>query len=298
MRRLAALALALAALGALGVLLYNNATYFAVNATSPPIVKAANTTVYLSSPYCPISLSAKASLSSSVKGGLNTTLINVTAWGLGWTVNYSKLFNICNRGPYTFSITLKAVGPVSATNAGYISSLKIFQYGNPNNYIAFSGTSVASASTSPISLAPGQCATFGIAVTTTTSATTSGPGPIYQVDVLASANGLSLTEVMYVSVYINGTYTSGTPISFTIPGPRVYQGVYNGTSTNLYPAYSSTLGSIQQPNLLLVPAQKWSAGAMFWNYTYSGTSATIILLGTFTTGSAPYYADGYEAYSS
>lgn len=309
MKRLAAaMALALAA-AALGTFLYNNVTYFAINATAPPIIKTANTTVYLASSYCPISLSARASLSSAVVNGLNVTQISLTAWGLGWTVNYSKLFNICNRGPYTFSITLNAVGVVSPTNAGYISSLKVFQYGNPSNYVAFSGTTVTQPSTLPILLAPGQCVTFGIAVTTTASATTSVQGPTYQVNVLASAGDLKVLEIMYISVYINASVSTSTTlgsIPFTIPSPRVYQGAYynasNGVvySTNAFPYYSPTLGSIEQPNIVLVPAQQYSAGAMFWKYQYNYSggvphSVTITLLGTFTTGTYPY-AEGYEIY--
>ncbi|MDT7880884.1 MAG: hypothetical protein RRB51_00005 [Thermoproteus sp.] len=88
--------------------------------------------------------------------------------------------------------------------------------------------------------------------------------------------------------------------------PHVYQGDINGKPTNSYPVYygpsiasisywGPVSPSINQPVLMMVPAQGSSAGAMFWSETYSGGSVTITLVGTFSSGSSPV-ADGYEIY--
>jgi hypothetical protein len=85
--------------------------------------------------------------------------------------------------------------------------------------------------------------------------------------------------------------------------PHVYQGDNGGTPTNQSPVYygpsnaSQYWGStnINQPVLMMVPAQYNSAGAMFWNETYSGGSVTITMVSTFSEGSSPP-ADGLEIY--
>jgi hypothetical protein len=87
---------------------------------------------------------------------------------------------------------------------------------------------------------------------------------------------------------------------------HVYQGDVSGSRTNSYPVYygpsiasisywGPVSPSINQPVLELVPAQRTSAGAMFWSETYSGGSVTITLVGTLSTGSSRV-ADGYEIY--
>jgi len=88
--------------------------------------------------------------------------------------------------------------------------------------------------------------------------------------------------------------------------PHVYQGDVSGSRTNSYPVYygPSTASisywgpvspSINQPVLELVPAQGTSAGAMFWNETYSKGSVTITVIGTFSSGTS-HPADGFEIY--
>ena len=89
--------------------------------------------------------------------------------------------------------------------------------------------------------------------------------------------------------------------------PHVYQGNYNGQPINTYPVYYGpntayhnywSPGSISsnQPILELTPAQMSYTGAMFWSGYYEGGPVTITLVGTYTTGSVPYVADGFEVY--
>jgi len=85
--------------------------------------------------------------------------------------------------------------------------------------------------------------------------------------------------------------------------PHVYQGDYDGYSTNQWPVYygPSTASqywgttSINQPVLELVSAQHNSAGAMFWSEAYSGGPVKITIIGTYSSGSSPV-ADGFEIY--
>jgi len=87
--------------------------------------------------------------------------------------------------------------------------------------------------------------------------------------------------------------------------PHVYQGDNNGAPTNSYPVYygpnnvsqywSQAGISSDQPVLMMVPAQTFSAGAMFWSETYIGGPVKITIIGTYSTGSSPV-ADGYEIY--
>jgi hypothetical protein len=59
--------------------------------------------------------------------------------------------------------------------------------------------------------------------------------------------------------------------------------------------WSPLSSSINQPVLMMVPAQSYSAGAMFWSETYSGSSVTITMIGTFSSAySLP--SDGFEIY--
>jgi len=84
--------------------------------------------------------------------------------------------------------------------------------------------------------------------------------------------------------------------------PLVYQGDYNGYSTNQWPVYygpstaSQYWGTtgINQPVLELVPAQHNSAGAMFWSEAYSGGPVKITIIGTYSSVSS--VADGFEIY--
>jgi hypothetical protein len=96
--------------------------------------------------------------------------------------------------------------------------------------------------------------------------------------------------------------------------PHVYQGDYNGTPTNEWPAYygpsnasqywSST--GINQAVLELTPYlgipayvlnKPGTAGGMFWNENYSGGSLTVTLLGTLSNGQPPgQFADGFDIY--
>ena len=87
--------------------------------------------------------------------------------------------------------------------------------------------------------------------------------------------------------------------------PHVYQGVYQGSSNSSWPVYygPSTASqywsqggiSSNQPVLELAPAKMFSAGAMFWSETYSGSSVTITTVVTFSNGTSPP-ADGFEIY--
>jgi len=86
---------------------------------------------------------------------------------------------------------------------------------------------------------------------------------------------------------------------------HVYQGDYHGSSNSSWPFYygpstasqywSPLSSSINQPVLMMVPAQTWAAGAMFWRETYSGGSVTITMVGTFSSGTSPV-ADGFSIY--
>jgi len=74
--------------------------------------------------------------------------------------------------------------------------------------------------------------------------------------------------------------------------PHVYQGDYNGASTNRWPVYygpnnassywSNAGISSNQPVLELAGPSGWTAGAMFWSETYSGGPVTITMIGTFS----------------
>jgi hypothetical protein len=85
--------------------------------------------------------------------------------------------------------------------------------------------------------------------------------------------------------------------------PHIYQGDNNGASTSQWPVYYGPNNAsqywksttINQPVLELVPAQTWSAGAMFWQEYYSGGPVTITMVGTFSSGSQ-YPADGFVIY--
>ncbi|WP_054856559.1 hypothetical protein [Vulcanisaeta sp. JCM 16159] len=88
--------------------------------------------------------------------------------------------------------------------------------------------------------------------------------------------------------------------------PHVYQGDNGGQPVNNYPVYYgpsnaslywSLAGiSSNQPILELVPSQTGSAGAMFWSGYYNGSNVTIMLVGTYTTGTIGSVADGFEIY--
>jgi len=87
--------------------------------------------------------------------------------------------------------------------------------------------------------------------------------------------------------------------------PHVYQGDNNSAPTSQWPVYygpstasqywGPVSSSINQPVLMMVPAQFSSASAMFWSETYSGGSVTITMVSTFSEGSSPP-ADGLEIY--
>jgi hypothetical protein len=87
--------------------------------------------------------------------------------------------------------------------------------------------------------------------------------------------------------------------------PHVYQGDNDGSPTNSWPVYygpstasqywSPISTGINQPVLELVPAQYYSAGAMFWSETYIGGPVKITIIGTYSSGSSPV-ADGFEIY--
>jgi hypothetical protein len=84
--------------------------------------------------------------------------------------------------------------------------------------------------------------------------------------------------------------------------PHVYQGDYNGASTNRWPVYygpnnASSYWSLagissNQPVLELVPQTPgWASGAMFWSETYSGGLVKITFIGTQTN-----MGDGFIIY--
>ena len=87
--------------------------------------------------------------------------------------------------------------------------------------------------------------------------------------------------------------------------PHVYQGDHQGSRTRSWPVYygpskasqywSPLSSSINQPVLMMAPAQSNSAGAMFWSETYSKGSVTITMVGTFSKGTS-HPADGLEIY--
>ncbi|MFP3287421.1 MAG: hypothetical protein RXP86_09210 [Acidilobus sp.] len=141
---------------------------------------------------------------------------------------------------------------------------------------------------------------------------------------------LTLSSPVTSTLTLNGqysyTYTPGVsfPYSFTetINPPsanvmnllngqnaiyvlHVYQGDYQGLNTSSWPVYygpstasqywSPLSSSINQPVLMMVPAQSSSAGAMFWNETYSGGSVTITVIGSFSQGTTNP-ANGFEIY--
>ena len=87
--------------------------------------------------------------------------------------------------------------------------------------------------------------------------------------------------------------------------PHVYQGDYNGASTNRWPVYygpnnassywSNAGISSNQPVLELAGPSGWTAGAMFWSETYSGGPVTITMIGTFSA-KVTNPADGFVIY--
>jgi hypothetical protein len=87
--------------------------------------------------------------------------------------------------------------------------------------------------------------------------------------------------------------------------PHVYQGDYNGASTNRWPVYygpnnassywSNAGISSNQPVLELAGPSGWTAGAMFWSKTYSGGPVTITMIGTFSA-KVTNPADGFVIY--
>jgi len=123
--------------------------------------------------------------------------------------------------------------------------------------------------------------------------------------ILLSAFGLSVTaygsqnyqNYQVVLNLLNGQQYFGVP--------HVYQGDINGEPTNQWPVYygpnsasqywSPLSSSINQPVLMMAPDQAWAAGAMFWGETYSGSSVTITMIGTFSNGSS-IPVDGFEIY--
>ena len=114
---------------------------------------------------------------------------------------------------------------------------------------------------------------------------------------IVSATTKAQTSQPYTQVIVNlenGQQYFGAPL--------VYQGDYNGYSTNQWPVYygpstaSQYWGTtgINQPVLELVPAQHNSAGAMFWSEAYSGGPVSITIIGTYSSVSS--VADGFEIY--
>jgi len=115
---------------------------------------------------------------------------------------------------------------------------------------------------------------------------------------IVSSTAKAQTSQPYTQVIVsleNGQQYFGAPL--------VYQGDYNGYSTNQWPVHygpstaSQYWGSteINQPVLELVPAQYNSAGAMFWSEAYSGGPVKITIIGTYSSGSSPV-ADGFVIY--
>jgi len=116
--------------------------------------------------------------------------------------------------------------------------------------------------------------------------------------VIVSATTKAQTSQPYTQVImnlLNGQQYFGVP--------HVYQGDNIGTPTNSYPKYYGPSTASQywgttnrnQPVLELVPAQTFTAGAMFWSETYIGGPVKITIIGTYSSGSSPV-ADGYEIY--
>ena len=114
---------------------------------------------------------------------------------------------------------------------------------------------------------------------------------------IVSSTAKAQTSQPYTQVIVNlenGQQYFGAPL--------VYQGDYNGYSTNQWPVYygpstaSQYWGTtgINQPVLELVPAQHNSAGAMFWSEAYSGGPVSITIIGTYSSVSS--VADGFEIY--
>ncbi|MBP1448451.1 MAG: hypothetical protein JZD41_00300, partial [Thermoproteus sp.] len=178
----------------------------------------------------------------------------------GTTTNYTQVLAVCNWAPFTLSIQLVAVGVVSAQNANLINQLTLYQYGNPSNAVSFSGTSTTSASTSPIPLGPGGCAYFGVYVSAA-PVSAAAQGPTYQVDVIATAPGLALTNVVYITPYVSTQISNGT----------TYGDAYwmsNGTLYLTQPAAGQNGGVYVQFN--------WPSGALglLVNVTFGYTTGT------------------------
>jgi len=84
-----------------------------------------------------------------------------------------------------------------------------------------------------------------------------------------------------------------------------HQGDYNGKPTNQWPVYcgpskasqylSPISTSVNQPVLVLAPAQPLTSGAMFWQEYRSGGSVRITNIGTYASGTSPV-ADGFAMY--
>jgi hypothetical protein len=229
--------------------------------------------------HCPCGCSSW----SQTLSGFSTT---ITAYTLETTSGYVLTtplvkFNVTVSGTLTMSLS-----PSSSVVSDYVNGTQI--YPSPGSFSLSAGSylmiqrlNLSSPVTSTLTLSGQYSYTYtpGVSFLYSFSETINPP----------SANVMNLLNGQ------NAIYV-----------PHVYQGDVSGSPTNSYPVYygPSTASisfwgpvspSIDQPVLMMVPAQGTSAGAMFWNETYSGGSVTITVIGAFSYGTTDP-ADGFEIY--
>ncbi|MFN7105643.1 MAG: hypothetical protein ACK4M3_03555, partial [Pyrobaculum sp.] len=151
-------ALAAAALS-LATLTFTNVTYWLINATMPPVMKYAgpDAEAAATSPYVKVGYYYESS------SGYNVTRISVIGF-TGDLTTYGKVLRVCNTyGTTTFTASLNYVGIVSGPYNNYVKVFKVYWSDDPGQWVGFEGGSTQAGPVS-IQIAPGQCATAGVAV--------------------------------------------------------------------------------------------------------------------------------------
>jgi S-formylglutathione hydrolase FrmB len=150
--------IALGAASAFATLQFTNITYWAINATKPPVEKypGSDAAAY------PSNIAVKSYTSSN---GVNATYIYILGY-TGDITNYSNALKVCNYyGSTSYTVSIQYVGPVGGSYTSYVNQFMVYNSANPSQWVGF--TYSGATQTGPVqvaTLAPGQCVTLGVSV--------------------------------------------------------------------------------------------------------------------------------------
>jgi len=243
------------------------------------IVKPVSSPITVIPGQCPCGSSSW----SQTLSGFSTT---ITAYTLGTTSGY-VLTTPLVKFDVTVSGTLKmSLSPSSSVVSDYVNGTQI--YPSPGsfslsagNYLMIQRLTLSSPVTSTLTLSGQYSYTYTPGVSFLYSFTeTINPPSANVMNLLNGQNAIYVKHVYQGD--IDGKPTKSYP-------------VYYGPSTASVSYWGPVSPSINQPVLMMVPAQSNSAGAMFWSETYGKGSVTITVIVSFSKGTTNP-ADGFEIY--